>query len=261
MKVTVYVDGKELSQDSIDDWELKRSRIVARFLKSKFGVKLPPGVADESGGRSIASIRATLMEAKVSLEPAQVRLKLRSRLTFSALSVRVLNVLSLGRRKAAVVEIVCEGATAKDIVERVGDLFLTNSPRNRELTLLGCPDHYVLEAHDGRVQEIVETTGGAPTQSQLFVRYGDAAKVDFPKDPAYPLQMAGVARLKGGTAVGGIRHQYRDEGNGFRAKIADEFPALFPRCMVRAQQLHLACEFGIWYRTLVERPEGDKPDL
>jgi hypothetical protein len=256
MKMAVYVDGKELPQDSIDDWELRRSRIVARFLKSEFGVTLPPGIADENGASSIASIRAALTQAKLGLESAQVRRSLGSRIAFSTLLVKVLGILSFRHRKAAVVEIVCEGAAAKDIVERVGDLFLTNSPRNRELNMLGSPDHYVLEAHDDRIQEIIETTGGAPAQSQVFVNYDDESEVHFPKDPAFPLQMAGVARLKDGTSVGGIRHQYRDEGNGFRAKIADEFPALFPRCLVRAHQLHLACEFGIWYRTLLEEPEG-----
>ena len=262
--MTVYVNDEELSQAVIDDWELKRSRVVARFLKSEFGVAPPLCDVETDGDRNIASIRVALMQAKLALDPLQVRRTLRVRLALSWILIKVLNFLSLGKRKVAVVEIVCEGASANDIVERIGDLFLVNSPRNRELTLLGSPDHYVLEARDGRVQEIVETPGGSPMQSQLFVGYGDQPEVDYPRDPGYPFQMAGVARLRGGTAVGAIRHQYRDEGNGFRAKIVDEFPALFPRCMVRAQELHLACEFGIWYRALIEQPaassEARDPD-
>jgi len=248
--VRVYVNGEELPQAAIDAWELQRSRVVVRFLKSKFGISLPPGISD---GGDVVALRVALMKAKLGVDPDRVRSSMRVRLMVSRILVWVVNLVSLRRRKQAVVEIADGGAGADEMAAAIAGLFLTNSAANRELTLLGSPDHYLLEAHDGRAQEIVETTGGAPLQSQVFVWYADHAAPDRPQDPGYTIQLSGVARLAGGTAVGGIQHEYREEAGGFRAKIADEFPALFPNSMVRAQQLHLACEFGIWYRGLIDR--------
>ena len=248
--MTVYVNGEELPQAAIDAWELKRARVVARFLKSRFGVSLPPGLID---GSDVVAIRVALMKAKLGIHSDRVRSRLRLRLMLSRVLVWLINLLSLKRRKHAAVEILAEGAGAEEIAARIAELFLTNSAANRELALLASPDHYLLEAHDGGAQEIVETTGGAPLQSRVFVWYADPGAPGQQGDPGYPIRLSGVARLVGGTAVGGICHEYRDEGRGFRATITDEFPALFPGSMVRAQQLHLACEFGIWYRGLIER--------
>ncbi len=248
--MTVYVNGEELPQAKIDAWELQRARVVARFLKSKFGISLPPGVID---GGDVAAIRGALVKAKLGIGADRVRSSMWIRLMLSRALVWVMSLLSLKRRKHATVEITGDGAGADELAAAVAELFLTNSPANRELALLACPDHYLLEAHDGGAQEIVETTGNAPLQSRVFVWYADPGAPDQQGDSGYPIRLSGVARLVGGTAVGGICHEYRDEGRGFRATITDEFPALFPGSMVRAQQLHLACEFEIWYRGLIER--------
>lgn len=65
--------------------------------------------------------------------------------------------------------------------------------------------------------------------------------------------MAGVSRLQTSTLVGDVRHQYRCEGSGFHAKLADEFPSVFTAKMIREHQFHLACEFLVWYRFLLEK--------
>lgn len=139
------------------------------------------------------------------------------------------------------------------MVEEIQGLFLTNSPDNHQLAMAGSPDHYVMQAHPGDRQEILETTGGAPIPSQFFIQWGDDTVVGTPRDMSYPLQMSGTARLANGTIIGAVRHQYRNEGDGFRVRLADEFPAVFPKSMIAAHQLHLACEFVIWYEAILLR--------
>jgi hypothetical protein len=46
--------------------------------------------------------------------------------------------------------------------------------------------------------------------------------------------------------TGAIRHQFRDEPNGFAARLTGEFPVATPLTLIRAHQWHLACEFSNW---------------
>lgn len=248
--IRVSVAGRELPQEFIDAWELRRAQAAARFLNAKLGVPGPRRVLDAGPGELVA-LRAVLTDAKRDLDPERVRAQLAPQLRLSDLSAKAMGLASLGRRKASVVDIVCEGASAAEATTRMMDLFTASSPRNHALALMGSPDHYVMAAHEGSVQEIVEFTGGAPMPSQFFITWGDTAAVAFPRDLSFDLEMAGTARLKDGTIVGSVRHQYRDEGSAFRARLADEFPAIFPPSLITAHQLHLACEFVIWYRALV----------
>jgi hypothetical protein len=50
----------------------------------------------------------------------------------------------------------------------------------------------------------------------------------------------------GAPASGAIRHQFRDHGDGFSARLTIEFPALTPGRIVRTHRWHLACEFSNW---------------
>jgi len=42
------------------------------------------------------------------------------------------------------------------------------------------------------------------------------------------MQQAGVARLKDGTIIGAIHHQFKNTRTGFHAKFGIEFPATMP---------------------------------
>lgn len=75
-----------------------------------------------------------------------------------------------------------------------------------------------------------------------------------PADPSYPFRMAGTARLADGTVLGGIRHQFREEGGGTRALLAAGFPWLMPRASIAAHRWHVACEFSRWVEAAAASP-------
>jgi hypothetical protein len=52
--------------------------------------------------------------------------------------------------------------------------------------------------------------------------------------------------LDDGTLIGGIRHQFRDEGDGVRALLTVELPWLIGPIAPAAHRWHLACEFSTW---------------
>lgn len=112
--------------------------------------------------------------------------------------------------------------------------------------LAACPDHHLFRpTPDGR-QEVWETTGGSPIASRFFFTLDDTDALVTPADPAYPVQMAGAARLADGTLIGGIRHQFRHEDDGLRARLTVEFPWLIGPVAPAAHRWHLACEFSQW---------------
>lgn len=55
-----------------------------------------------------------------------------------------------------------------------------------------------------------------------------------------------LLRTADGLAVGRLRHQFRNEGEGLSARLTIEFPALTPGPMIRGHQWHLASEFSNW---------------
>jgi hypothetical protein len=58
--------------------------------------------------------------------------------------------------------------------------------------------------------------------------------------------MASVARSVRGTAIGGVRHLFRDEPEGFHVRLNVEFPVTVPAPLITAHCWHLACEFSNW---------------
>src|SRR5512136_2591312 len=102
MKVRFFVNGKELPVKAIEEWELRRSRHVARFLQSKLGLPKTDITQDANGPRDIASIRAELTKMKTSVDANKLRSMLKGRTAFSSFSTKIIDSLSLGKRKSSV---------------------------------------------------------------------------------------------------------------------------------------------------------------
>jgi len=107
-----------------------------------------------------------------------------------------------------------------------------------------CPDHWIIRPGPNGWQEVVETTGGSPLASRLFIDYQDTSTLQSTPDPAFPHQITAVARLRDGTPIGGLRHQLRNTATGFQMKCTAEFPAIALPSMIAGHKWHLACEFS-----------------
>jgi hypothetical protein len=109
-----------------------------------------------------------------------------------------------------------------------------------------CPDHSIIATSADGKQVVVETTGGSPFASEFVIDYSDTAAVKTALDPSFPDRIVGAARLKDGVIVGGVCHQFRQEGEGFRAKLSVEFPMMILPYMIAEHRWHLAAEFSNW---------------
>ena len=67
-----------------------------------------------------------------------------------------------------------------------------------------------------------------------------------PRNLNYPYQSTGIAKLKDGTIVGGVRHQFRDTRSGIEVRALVEFPNLCPKMIIKEHQKHLAAEWSNW---------------
>lgn len=229
MSILAVIGSRRVSRAEVLGWEVRRIDAAAK----KLGLGVPSG--------DLAERRDALLRAKLDLGPDRSAALLSRDLRWSG---RVGRASNLGHRRRLSV---CELRVPSGSAARFAQWFRDRTSENdQEAMLAACPDHFVLRTGADGLQEVVETTGGSPLASRFFVNYDDVATLVTPPDPGFPEQLAGVAFLADGTAVGGVRHQFRDEGDGFHARLTVEFPALTNPYMLAQHRWHLACEFSNW---------------
>jgi hypothetical protein len=242
--ITAIVNGQELTWNALKEWESKRLVVASRFLKRKLGYR-----------QKITS-SADFLKLKLETPEDNMRRALGRSLALSSLLTKAMTILSFGRRKQCVTEFIIHGCAAETLFHGFNRMMLDNTSENRANCLAACPDHYLLKGCKDHTQEVIEAAASMPLPLQFFVTYGDEEGLVTPKDSSYPFQAAGIARLKNGLAMGGVRHQMKDIPDGCAVRLTVEFPALLPNSSIKEHQLHLACEFYHWFDTLlVQTPE------
>jgi len=237
----VKIDGVLIAPCEIEEWEARRVLAVLPKLRRVLKLQAPAHPTPND----LPSLRAELLRLKEQCGRQGLRAVLRKEIRISGIFTKLIVALSGSRRRECVTEVSVVGANAKQIAMAIDDLMSSDTERNRLSNLVACPDHYVLEPR-GQILEVIETTGGSPFPAQFFMHFGDESGVKSLRDPSYAYQSVGTARLADGSVIGGVRHQFRDDGNGAVARLMVEFPALTPGYMMREHQWHLACEFSHW---------------
>lgn len=232
----IFIEGQRIASDQVENWE---RRSAAKALR-KLGVP--------SGNQDLEQLRQQLLDRKHALGHGGIRALLRRELALSDLVARLVARLSRGRRRYSVIEIFSPVGNA----EAFANWFEEVARLNREDVMIAAlPEHYLIATDAVGRQEVIETNGGAPMAARFFVDYTDLSSLVSEADPDYPIQVAGVARAPNGAAIGGVRHQFRNEGTGFRAKLTVEFPSLIMPSVVAGHRWHLACEFSNWIRAAI----------
>lgn len=252
MAVKIYINNKEVSIKEINNWELNRSKKVAYYLQKKSHIPVKDITIDENGVRDIKDVRHELTKLKLNIGSEKIREILNSTLNFTTFCVKLINLLSLKKRKSSIIEMTVKGCNSEEMLKRYFNLMLKNTSKNLELGISANPDHYILRGNGEMVQEVIETTGGSPMPTQFFIYYGNDSGLNSKVDDSYQVQAAGICCLKDGTPIGGVRHQMCDEKDGIRVKLEVEFPALLTKSMIKQHQMHLACEFSNWFNNLTD---------
>ncbi|PTQ90610.1 hypothetical protein C8N29_1028 [Agitococcus lubricus] len=231
LNITTIINGHEIPRTHILDWEKHRAKVVLK----KLGV--------QPIGEDLATLQSQLMARKQMLGTDGLLNRLRLDLALSSPTAALTAYLSRGARRFSVTELVVSSGTAEQFV----DWFNQRAQINDEQSMIAAtPDHYIIRTAPDGSQEVIETNGGSPLAARFFIDYQDLSSLRSAVEPSYPLQIAGVAKTKGGMPIGGVRHQFRNEGNGFRARLLVEFPLLILPQVISGHQWHLASEFSHW---------------
>lgn len=246
--VEVYFDGRTVSRQEVHEWEFTRGKRALRLLRAHLGPERTLGVLSSAGLTSaepeaLGDLRAMLAALKAGLGSGGIRTMMQSKCRRSAFAIKAVLALSAGRKKLCTIDLLADGTDAKGFL----DWFMHTHESNDEAQMLGAnPDHWLIQRkQDGR-QEVIETVGSSPLPSHIFIKFDDEQRPALQQDPAFPVQLVATARLPNGRIAGSVRHQFRDEGDGLRARLGIEFPLAFPGPVVRAHKWHLACEFSNW---------------
>lgn len=230
----IIVNGDEFTKNELDSWKRKRVVKVLKNLKETL-----PMVEDTDE----LCDRLTSIKLKMSYKEIVSSMKLK--LVIGQIGMKTAAILSGNKRRTAITTIFAEGITAEKFNIIIDSLMLEDSPEYRKINLAACPDHYVLRPFDGTL-EVIETTGNTPVPTQFFITFNDDTGLKEPRDLNYPYQSTGIAKLKDGTIVGGVRHQFKDTQSGIEVRALVEFPNLCPKAIVREHQKHLAAEWSNW---------------
>jgi hypothetical protein len=231
MTVQTHFGATAVPRDAVLAWEAKRTRVQLRKLG-----------ASTSG--DLDTLRTALAAQKQRLGRTAIEQRLARQIAISDLVTRLVARASRGRRRLCQVELFVPGARADDLITWY-EAKLTAD--DEAAFLSACPDHHlfrpITEPHG---QEVWETPGGLPIACRFLFELDTTDGVRTPVDPSYPVQLTGIARIADGTAIGAIRHQFRDEPGGARALLTVEFPYLIGPIVPSAHRWHLACEFANW---------------
>lgn len=232
ISIKTFIGGREIPRQQVLEWERRRALIVLERLGSK-----------PLGNEALEILRHQLLERKMTLGSDGIRQILKRELAIAEPVASLVARISCGFRRYSVTELLVDSGSAQEFV----DWILKRTELNDEIAMLAaCPDHYVICTNADGAQEVIETTGGSPLVGRFMIDYQDLSSLRSTPDASYPYQIAGVARAESGLALGGVRHQFKDEGAGFRAKLTVEFPAMIIPGAISAHRLHLASEFSNW---------------
>ncbi len=230
----IVIDGIVFTQKKLEQWKRKRAIKVLKKFKAK---------VDLSG--STEYLCQNLANIKLKLSCDEMRDFLKKNLYISTRFMRLASVLSGGKRRNALTTIYVADLKAEVFSKEINDLMLNATVENRTVNVSVCPDHYLLHPQNGTL-EVIETAGNSPLPTQFFITFDDEAGINEPRDLSYTHQSVGIAKLKDGTVIGGVRHQFKNTPTGMEARLLVEFPCICPKMLIREHQKHLAAEWSGW---------------
>ncbi|MFC7679115.1 hypothetical protein [Paenibacillus sp. GCM10028914] len=242
----IYINGNDISKEHLTKWKRKRITKTFRILGHK-----EPKVKDTD------VLVKKLTELKMRYSYNEMYDKLESKLRLGGKVMRAFVTFSGDRRKICKTDFHVDGITAEEFLSGFDNLMLKQLLENDLVNLSACPDHYVLKPYGKNGQEVIEFTGNSPFPVQFFIVYGDETGLKTPRDSSYHYQSAGVARMKDGTVIGGVRHQFKNTDKGVEVRASVEFPALCPTRLIKAHQMHLACEFSYWLQWIKDQKNNN----
>jgi hypothetical protein len=232
LEILATIGDRKVSRAEVQEWESGRLAKVARKL----------GIDPLSG--DLPARREELVRRKLELGREALEAKLARELRLSARSSRLMSALSRGRRRFCTIELSGPAGSAEAMPAFYREAMASG---DEAALLIASPDHFFLGQGPGGVQQVIETTGGAPLAARIFLDESDTGTVTTTADPEFPVQWVAVGRsAPDGPPAGALRHQFRDGPDGFRARLTIEFPVLTPGRIVREHRWHLACEFSNW---------------
>src|ERR1700761_7653928 len=176
--ITATIGEQTVPRDEVLAWEADRAAAVYK----KLGMGEPPA--------DVAARREGLAARKLELGHAELERRFRREMAISGRPSRAMTALSRGRRRLCEVELRGPGTA-----EAMPAFYAAAMASGDEAPLLAAsPDHYLLHQDDDSVQQVIETTGGSPLASRIFLGDADSGPVLTAADPAFPVQWVAVGR-------------------------------------------------------------------
>ncbi len=252
-KMKFEANGQELNANDVLEWELNRAIKTYKKMKKWDNVDFDPNMKHWIQEKNLELMLVDIDRVKCEIGIDKLREKMAASAKLGNINSVIATKISRGR-KFSITEIIVPNCdmSSSEVLSRITDIMMKNTSEHLSINLGATPDHYALQAVNSDVQEVLEITGGSPLPTHFFANYGDEKGLQSVFTPEFDVQAPGTAKLADGTIIGGVRHQVKSEGNGFRFKALVEFPSILPNYMIRQHEIHLACEFGHWISAVID---------
>lgn len=237
------IDGKEFTEKELENWKRKRIPKVLHNLQKSV-----------EPSDDIDTLSGELAEVKANMTYNEIVSPIRRKLWIGTIGMKLAVIFSFGKRKTSKTTIYADGIHIDKLGKIIDSLMMENTEEHRRVNLSVSPDHYALVPR-GSTLEVIETTGNTPVPTQFYITFNDETGLQTPRDEAFPYQSVGIAKLKDGTIIGGVRHQFRDTATGIEARTAVEFPAICPKTILKEHQKHLAAEWSGWIQWAIDHQQ------
>lgn len=234
------IDEKEFTKNDLEKWKRKRtSKVLHNLHKS-----IKPSDDTEVFYNELSRI-------KQNMTYDEIVSNIKGKLLIGKIGMKIAVIFSFGKRRMSKTTIFADGIHIDKLGGIIDSLMTENTEEHRKVNLSVSPDHYALVPR-GNTLEVIETTGNTPVPTQFYITFNDETGLQTPRDESFPYQSVGIAKLKDGTIIGGVRHQFRDTETGIEARTVVEFPAICPKTILREHQKHLASEWSGWIQWAID---------
>lgn len=240
----IIINDNEFTKYEMDKWKKKRVKAVLKNLNK-----------DIQQTENADILCENLSKIKLQMSYEEIISLIKVKLAIGRIGMKIAATLSKGKRRASITTIYADGINVERLGEIIDALMLEDTEEHRYINLSAYPDHYVLIPRDG-ILEVIETAGNSPVPTQFYITFNEENGLQEPRNEMYPYQSTGIAKLKDGTIIGGVRHQFRNTKTGIKARLVVEFPAVCPKTIIRAHQKHLAVEWSNWINWAINHQDS-----
>lgn len=262
LTINVKINDQEVSQDQVQQLELKRYYIAAKLLLDRLqeNQSLSNQLSSQINkvqtllkqkDATLKDFKAAMINLKLAIGDDNMRPLLKPDTDYMSTQYTDKVSHQKGNYNLSNTVVTVKGMTLDQFLGWFGGRKAAN---DRKQMLLANPEHYLVttkQVNGSAGQELIETMGLFERPMHYYLHFtDDPNNYPAPRLAGYPKYMCVVGSdVRTGQDAGIVAmHQFKPEEDGFTANLNIYFDKNYPVALANGHTKHLAIEFSNWIR-------------